>query len=282
MNDKEARKLLTEHVNALTLMLGKTPVEIDSNEVTEALESAKQGQKALRKSLLDRVKDLPVVAQVQQLGTAGTVAISAAAVTQADLAKDATEIFIAEVANDIVEERIEPPMFVDNFIDFYQLNDWGQQVIVERVQEAQSFVETKAESISSPEMISNEKSDEPDPKPESEPVSETSEEKSSDEKVEQDELKPEAKQEEEKETKTSKETNDDKNKDKSEPQEQTLKQKEDSQKPSGKEVDKETNPSDEKEEVVNKENNIPKIETPSIEEMDPIKPHDLVNPSPVQ
>ncbi len=63
--------------------------------------------KALKKSLIERIKDLPVVTQVSQLGAAGTVAVSTAAVTQVDIAQDRTEIFVAEVAQDVVEERFE-------------------------------------------------------------------------------------------------------------------------------------------------------------------------------
>ena len=161
MKEDEAKKLLTEHVKALTLILGETPVKTDSSEATKALEAARKGQKALRKTLLDRVKDLPVVTQIQQLGTAGTVAISAAAVTQADLAKDATEVFIAGIANDIVEERIEAPFFLDNFIDFYQLNDWGQVVMAEKISEAQAFVSEASEQP----MTSSPSDDSVDTKP---------------------------------------------------------------------------------------------------------------------
>ena len=40
---------------------------------------------------------------------------------------------MASVANDVVEQRIEVPMFIDTFVDFHELNDWGQVVIAEKI-----------------------------------------------------------------------------------------------------------------------------------------------------
>jgi hypothetical protein len=140
MDKKQARKELQTLRDSISQVLGESPNEDISEHIQQAQESASEGAKALKKSLIDRIKDLPVVTQVSQLGAAGTVAVSTAAVTQVDIAKDRTEIFVAEVAQDVVEERFEVPQFIDNFVDFATLNDWGQQVITEKISEAQAFV----------------------------------------------------------------------------------------------------------------------------------------------
>jgi hypothetical protein len=144
MDKKTAKDKLKELRDSLSTILdGKeyqSAKEI-KEQSKEALEQAQDASKQFKKSLLERVKDFPIVDKVSQLGTAGTVAVSSAAVVQTDLAVNQTQVFIAEVANDVVEERIEAPFFIDTFVDFYELNDWGQVVIAERVQEAQAFVE---------------------------------------------------------------------------------------------------------------------------------------------
>jgi hypothetical protein len=145
MDKKQARKELQTLRDSITKVLGEKSNEDISEHIQEAQESAKEGAKALKKSLIERIKDLPVVTQVSQLGAAGTVAVSTAAVTQVDIAKDRTEIFVAEIANDVVEQRFEVPQFIDNFVDFASLNDWGQEVIAEKIQEAQAFVAEASE-----------------------------------------------------------------------------------------------------------------------------------------
>ena len=146
MDKKQARKELQTLRDSISQVLGESPNEDISEHIQQAQESASEGAKALKKSLIDRIKDLPVVTQVSQLGAAGTVAVSTAAVTQVDIAKDRTEIFVAEVAQDVIDERFEVPMFIDNFVDFASLNDWGQGVIAEKVAEAQTFVAEASES----------------------------------------------------------------------------------------------------------------------------------------
>ena len=146
MDKKQARKELQTLRDSISQVLGESSNEDISEHIQQAQESASEGAKALKKSLIDRIKDLPVVTQVSQLGAAGTVAVSTAAVTQVDIAKDRTEIFVAEVAQDVIEERFEVPMFIDNFVDFASLNDWGQEVIAEKVAEAQTFVAEASES----------------------------------------------------------------------------------------------------------------------------------------
>ena len=145
MDKKQARKELQNLRDSITKVLGEKSNEDISEHIQEAQESASEGAKALKKSLIERIKDLPVVTQVSQLGAAGTVAVSTAAVTQVDIAKDRTEIFVAEVAQDVIDERFEVPQFIDNFVDFASLNDWGQGVIAEKVAEAQSFVAEASE-----------------------------------------------------------------------------------------------------------------------------------------
>jgi hypothetical protein len=147
MDKKQARKELQTLRDSISQVLGEKGNEDISEHIQQAQESASEGAKALKKSLIERIKDLPVVTQVSQLGAAGTVAVSTAAVTQVDIAKDRTEIFVAEVAQDVIDERFEVPQFIDNFVDFASLNDWGQGVIAEKVAEAQSFVAEASEPL---------------------------------------------------------------------------------------------------------------------------------------
>lgn len=144
MDKKRAKQELRTLRDSISEVLGEKNNQADSSDIKESIEqaqeSARAGAKALKKSLIERIKELPVVTQVSQLGAAGTVAVSTAAVTQVDIAQDRTEIFVAEVAQDVIEERFEVPMFIDNFVDFATLNDWGQKVITEKISEAQAFV----------------------------------------------------------------------------------------------------------------------------------------------
>ena len=161
MDKKQARKELQTLRDSITKVLGEKSNEDISEHIQEAQESASEGAKALKKSLIDRIKDLPVVTQVSQLGAAGTVAVSTAAVTQVDIAKDRTEIFVAEVAQDVVEERFEVPQFIDNFVDFSSLNDWGQQVISEKIQEVEGFVAEYSDTKPKTSSSSQDKASEP-------------------------------------------------------------------------------------------------------------------------
>jgi hypothetical protein len=273
MDKKQARKELQTLRDSITKVLGESPSEDISEHIQEAQESSREGAKALKKSLIERIKDIPVVSQVSQLGAAGTVAVSTAAVTQVDIAKDRTEIFVAEVAQDVVEERFEVPMFIDNFVDFASLNDWGQDVIAEKIQEAQTFVAEASEPI----QTSSQSNASEDTKPESSGASDTVEEKSSDEKSEQEESKQESeeKPEEVKEEKPSIE----KEEEKEEKSEQTEKQVTEDKKESEQKTPSEEIKEEVKEEV---KQDISKVETPNMDEMNPIRPHDMVNPSPAQ
>ena len=150
MDKQTAKNNLKELRDSLSKILdGKTYQ--DSEEITEqsqeAIQQARSASKQIKKSILERVKDLPVVQKVSELGTAGSVAVSTAAIAQTTVAVDQTEVFVANVANDVVEERFEVPGFIDTFIDFHELNDWGQVVLIEKVSEAQAFVESASEQL---------------------------------------------------------------------------------------------------------------------------------------
>ena len=150
MDNKTAKSNLKELRDSLSKVLDGKAYQ-DSEEIKEqsqeAIQQARSASKQIKKSLLERIKDLPVVQKVSELGTAGSVAVSTAAVAQTTVAVDQTEVFVANVANDVVEERFEVPGFIDTFIDFHELNDWGQVVLIEKVSEAQAFVESASEQL---------------------------------------------------------------------------------------------------------------------------------------
>lgn len=136
MDKQTAKQNLKELRDSLSRVLeGKEYQSADEikEQSKEAIQQARSAGKQLKKSLLEKIKDLPVVQKVSELGTAGSVAVSTAAVAQTTVAIDQTEVFVASVANDVVENRIEVPMFIDSFIDFHELNDWGQVVIAEKI-----------------------------------------------------------------------------------------------------------------------------------------------------
>ena len=136
MDKQTAKQKLKELRDSLSQVLeGKDYQSADEikEQSKEAIQQARSAGKQLKKSLLEKIKDLPVVQKVSELGTAGSVAVSTAAVAQTTVAIDQTEVFVASVANDVVENRIEVPLFIDSFIDFHELNDWGQVVIAEKI-----------------------------------------------------------------------------------------------------------------------------------------------------
>ena len=136
MDKQTAKSKLKELRDSLSEILDGKSYQ-DSEDITEQsqeiIEQARSASSSLKKSLVEKIKDLPVVQKVSELGTAGSVAVSTAAVAQTSVAVDQTEVFVASVANDVVEQRIEVPMFIDTFVDFHVLNDWGQIVIAEKV-----------------------------------------------------------------------------------------------------------------------------------------------------
>ena len=200
---------------------------------------------------------MPVVTQVSQLGAAGTVAVSTAAVTQVDIAQDRTEIFVAEVAQDVVEERFEVPQFVDNFVDFDAVYSWGQVIIADKVAEAQVFVE-EAQVNLSPSVTETDIDESEDSKP----TSASASEEASDE--------PANKQESNKEQST---------------EEEELEEK-DKPSPEDEEEEKEVKPNPDTEEELEEPTEdseddsdaIRRVETP-IDFEDNIKPHNIVSPA---
>ena len=171
MDKQTAKNKLKELRDSLSEVLdGKEYQSADEikEQSKEAIQQARSAGKQLKKSLLEKVKDLPVVQKVSELGTAGSVAVSTAAVAQTTVAVDQTEVFVASVANDVVEQRIEVPFFIDTFVDFHELNDWGQIVIAEKVaavselpqisQPAADASDTKQGTAPSSQSSSSEKS----------------------------------------------------------------------------------------------------------------------------
>ena len=149
MDNKTAKQKLSELRDSLNEVLGSKSQGPSREDAEQALKLAKEGSKQAKKSLLGRIKDLPIIDKVSQLGAAGTVAVSTAAVTQTNIAVDQTEVFVASVANDVVEERLGFPAFVENIVNFDAVNVWGQQVMQAKVAEVKAEV-AKAEAKVAP------------------------------------------------------------------------------------------------------------------------------------
>ncbi len=290
MDKDKAKEILVEHTRALNVLLDDDSLKTvsveapDAEGTLEGIESREEKLSFIRK-LFQKAQKLPVVETLVQLGPAGSVAITTAAITQGELAQSTTETFVAEVANDVVEQRIEAPQFVHNFVDFEEINDWGQFIIAERYVAAQTYASEVSEQIqtkiqngeipvskpsssdaspsqpSAPEQQPQSESESSaEQKPQSEQAPEKSEptEEPKEEKAEkQSEVKEESKQEEPKQE--AKESNEPKE----EPQQEEPKQSEE-QSPS-------SEPTPETQSV-----KPPRIETPIFE--DDIKPHRSVSP----
>jgi flagellar biosynthesis GTPase FlhF len=140
MDYKNAKEKLSELRDSLNEVLGSKGEGPSREDAEEALKTAKDGARRAKKTLLGRVKDFPVVDKIAQLGTAGTVAVGTAAVTQTNIAVDETEVFVASVANDVVEQRFYVPPMLDRLIDFPLLDSWGQKVMQEKIAEVQTEV----------------------------------------------------------------------------------------------------------------------------------------------
>ena len=138
MDYKNAKQKLSELRDSLDEVLGSKGEGPSREDAEEALKAAKDGARRAKKTLLGRIKDLPVVDKIAQLGTAGTVAVSTAAVTQTNIAVDETEVFVASVANDVVHERIRFPEVINTFVDFSALDSWGREVMEEKVAEVKA------------------------------------------------------------------------------------------------------------------------------------------------
>jgi hypothetical protein len=269
MDKQTAKNKLKELRDSLSEVLdGKEYQSADEikEQSKEAIQQARSAGKQLKKSLLEKVKDLPVVQKVSELGTAGSVAVSTAAVAQTTVAVDQTEVFVASVANDVVEQRIEVPMFIDTFIDFHELNDWGQVVIAEKIAAVSELPQ-----ISQPAADASGTTQETAPSSHnssSETPSQTSQPQQTDKSQESQnkgqESKGENSSKENKEAKNSDSEQDNKGKQES-AQEQKTESKTESQESNS------SSDSDTKSESVKP--GIPRVETPYIPMNDDIKPH---------
>ena len=170
MDKDKAREELTRLRDSLNEVLGGKGNSLSKADAEKAVVEAKKGVKRLRKSLLERVKDLPVINQATQLGAAGSVAVATAAVTQTNIAVDETEILVASVANDVVENRFQPPSFIDRLVDFSEVNAWGQQVMQEKVESVkQEMARTEAKiAPTSPDKSKGDTQSTPEPQKDAE------------------------------------------------------------------------------------------------------------------
>jgi hypothetical protein len=180
MDNKTAKQKLSELRDSLNKVLGEKSEGPSREDAEKALSSARDGANRAKKSLLGRIKDLPVVDKISQLGAAGTVAVSTAAVTQTNIAVDQTEVFVASVANDVVEERLGFPAFVENIVNFDAINVWGQGVMQAKVAEVKAEV-AKAEAKvapAEPKSVSTKESSTQENKSQNKAASSTQENKS--------------------------------------------------------------------------------------------------------
>ncbi len=299
MDKDKAKEILVEHTRALNVLLDDDSLKTvaveapDAEGALEGIESREEKLSFIRK-LFQKAQKLPVVETLVQLGPAGSVAITTAAITQGELAQSTTETFVAEVANDVVEQRIEAPNFVHNFVDFDEINDWGQLVIAERYIAAQTYASEVSEQIqtkiqtgeipvskpsssdaspSQPSAPEQQPQSESEPSEEQKPQSEQAPEKSEpkeepkEEKAEKkSEVKEESKQEESKDEakEEPKQEAKESNEPKEESQQEEPKQSEE-QSPS-------SEPTSESQSV-----KPPRVESPIFE--DDIKPHRSVSPT---
>lgn len=263
MDKQTARKNLKELRDSINHVLGQKASGDAKADAEDAIKQTNEAAKQLKKSLLERVKDFPVVQKVSELGTAGTIAVSTAAVAQTELATDLTQVFVAEIAEDVREERFEVPAFVNTFVDFDGLYVWGQEVIQEKVAEAQ-------ELTSQPSQSMNETPSDSDPTPDSESVSDSeSSDNSSETDTEQTEAEQGTEETETEESKSSEETTESESESTEDSQEETQEtETEDSQESQESDASSE---STESSEPVKTE--VERVETT----IDEVKPHRLVS-----
>lgn len=249
MDKKVAKELLVKHKEALDILLESDGMGDIKVSADKALKVAEEGTKEFQKTLLEKFREFPIVEKVTSLGTAGTVAVSTAAVTQTELAVDMTQVFVAEVAEDVVEERFEVPHFFEMVVDFNDLNDWGQQVIAEKVAEV-----SELQSTSQPAAESSDTKPAPSSSSQDSSSDKSSQKPSTGQSQEQSETK--SKTVESKSSSNNEET-------KSEPQEEP------------KEETKQDSPSQEetKAEPTEVKSELPIVETPYMPTNDDIKPH---------
>ena len=272
MDKQTAKQNLKELRDSLSKVLdGKEYQSADEikEQSKEAIQQARSAGKQLKKSLLEKVKDLPVVQKVSELGTAGSVAVSTAAVAQTTVAVDQTEVFVASVANDVVEQRIEVPMFIDTFVDFHVLNDWGQVVISEKIAEVSELSQISQPAVDAPGTTQETSPSSHNSSAESSSQNDQQQQtdKSQESQNKGQESKGESSSEENKEAKDSDSKEDSKDN----------KQSDQEQKTEGKTESQESNSSSDSE---SKSDNVkaepPKIETPFEPMNDDIKPHSSI------
>ena len=198
MDKKVAKELLVKHKEALDILLESDGMGDIKVSADKALKVAEEGTKEFKKTLLEKFREFPVVEKFTSLGTAGTVAVSTAAVTQTELAVDMTQVFVAEVVEDVVEERFEVPEVFNTFVNFETLNTWGQAKLQEKIVEAQQFVEETEVKVSL-----NDKKPTSSQSPSDDSISDESETKESKEEKEETKEKESKEKEEIKEKKSS-------------------------------------------------------------------------------
>ena len=251
MDNKTAKQKLSELRDSLNEVLGSKSTGPSKEDAESALRTARDGANRAKKSLLGRVKDLPVVDKISQLGAAGTVAVSTAAVTQTNIAVDETEVFVASVANDVVEQRLGFPAFVENFVDFDAVNVWGQQVMQAKIAEVKAEV-AKAEAkvaTTEPKSESTKESSSQENKSQNKAASSTQENKSNEKQAEKSENTKQDKQtaQEEEAKENTKEKNNSSDESTEDAQEENTR--EESRQQSQQEAQQENNPNTEAEAV---------------------------------
>jgi hypothetical protein len=239
MDGKEAKKNLQDLKESLEKILGDDGLKEEASQHSKAA-------KAGARTLLDRLKEFPVVEKISSLGTAGTMAVGTAAVAQTELAVTYTELVVAQVAEDVYEGVIEPPAFFESFVDFDDLHSWGQDMISERVAAIEDPTGLSVD-VDTDNAVDTKQPNSVESTPTQEPQEEQAQEKS----------------EESKQSSTSNEDT------KSEPQEEP------------KEETKQEEPLEESKEEPKKEvkQEIPVIETPIDPMEDDITPHRQVSPT---
>ena len=186
MDYKNAQQKLSELRDSLDKVLGSKTEGPSREDAEEALKTAKDGARQAKKTLLSRIKELPVVDKITQLGAAGTVAVSTAAVTQTNIAVDETEVFVASVANDVVHERLRFPPVINNFVDFSALNSWGQAVMQEKVAKVQAEVAKVEAKVAPVESQPTEETESQEPQAQEESTNNSQEDRGSAEETKQD------------------------------------------------------------------------------------------------
>jgi DNA polymerase III gamma/tau subunit len=170
MDGKEAKKNLQDLKESLEKILGDDGLKEEASQHSKAA-------KAGARTLLDRLKEFPVVEKISSLGTAGTMAVGTAAVAQTELAVTYTELVVAQVAEDVYEGVIEPPAFFESFVDFDDLHSWGQEMISERVAAIEDPTGSSVD-VDTDNAVDTKQPNSVEPTPTQEPSKEQAQEKS--------------------------------------------------------------------------------------------------------